>query len=186
VDRLALVAKEIGKITEVISEISEQTNLLALNATIEAARAGGYGKGFAVVANEIKELAKQTAGATLQIREQIKMIQETTTITADEILHIITVINEVNAIVSSITEAIGEQSKTTRVIAENVTFTSRGMSDVNENIVTSSGFAEKIAREIAGVTKDVGVVSENSEMVDQRAKNLLVLAEELKELSNKY
>ena len=61
---LQAAADKIGKVTETITEISEQTNLLALNATIEAARAGEAGKGFAVVANEIKELAKQTAGAT--------------------------------------------------------------------------------------------------------------------------
>lgn len=186
VDQLAVVAKEIGKITEVISDISEQTNLLALNATIEAARAGDYGKGFAVVANEIKELAKQTAGATLQIKEQIKKIQKTTTITADEILQIIKVINEVNEIVAAITEAISEQSETTKEIAGNVAYTSRGMSDVNENVVISSGSADQIAKEIAEVASDVGMVSDSSELVNQGAKNLLVLANELKELSKKY
>jgi methyl-accepting chemotaxis protein len=186
VDQLAVVAKEIGKITEVISDISEQTNLLALNATIEAARAGDYGKGFAVVANEIKELAKQTAGATLQIKEQIKKIQKTTRVTADEILQIIKVINEVNEIVAAITEAIREQSDTTKEIAGNVAYTSTGMADVNENVVISSGFADQIAKEIAEVTNDVGMVSESSELVNQSAKNLLVLANELKELSRKY
>ena len=60
---LGAAAQDINKVTETITEISDQTNLLALNATIEAARAGEAGKGFAVVANEIKELAKQTAGA---------------------------------------------------------------------------------------------------------------------------
>ena len=49
--QLGVAAREIGKVTEAITEISAQTNLLALNATIEAARAGAAGKGFAVVAN---------------------------------------------------------------------------------------------------------------------------------------
>jgi len=73
VDELGVAATEISKVTEVITEISEQTNLLALNATIEAARAGEAGKGFAVVANEIKELAKQTAEATLDIRPKMNL-----------------------------------------------------------------------------------------------------------------
>jgi methyl-accepting chemotaxis protein len=47
---LTQAAKDIGKVTDTINDISEQINLLALNATIEAARAGEAGKGFAVVA----------------------------------------------------------------------------------------------------------------------------------------
>lgn len=85
VDELGNTVQKIGKITEVISKISEQTNLLALNATIEAARAGEAGKGFAVVANEIKELARQTAEATQQIKGQIEGIQNSAAGTVSEI-----------------------------------------------------------------------------------------------------
>jgi methyl-accepting chemotaxis protein len=45
---------------------------------IEAARAGDAGKGFAVVATEVKELAKQTAEATEDIRGRIEGIQSST------------------------------------------------------------------------------------------------------------
>ena len=74
-EKLGQAAQSIDKVTQTIADISDQTNLLALNATIEAARAGDVGKGFAVVANEIKELAKQTAGATQEIRSQIEGVQ---------------------------------------------------------------------------------------------------------------
>ena len=65
--RLEGSAAQIAEIARTITGIAEQTNLLALNATIEAARAGEAGRGFAVVAAEVKELAGETARATLMI-----------------------------------------------------------------------------------------------------------------------
>lgn len=153
VNTLGLAATEISKVTEVITAISEQTNLLALNATIEAARAGDAGKGFAVVANEIKELARQTAGATREITAKIESIQRSTDDTISEISMISKVIHDVNEIVTSISRSIEEQNATTAEITHNITEAAEGIAAVNSHVTNSSVAAGKIAQDISEVSK---------------------------------
>jgi methyl-accepting chemotaxis protein len=185
-DALGEAAQAIGKVTETITEISEQTNLLALNATIEAARAGEAGKGFAVVANEIKELAKQTAEATLNIKEQIAGVQRTTAETVADISGITTVINRMGEIVGSIATAVSEQAKATEDIAANISQASQGLQEVNENVNQSSAVATSISRDIAGVGNASGAIADSSAKVKSSAGSLQNLAVELKDIVNQF
>jgi methyl-accepting chemotaxis protein len=180
VDELGRAADEINKVTEAITEISEQTNLLALNATIEAARAGEAGKGFAVVANEIKDLAKQTAEATLEIKNKIQAIQQATGITVKEINEISTVIGDVDQIVTTIAVAVEEQTATTREISENISQASSGITEVNENVAQSSTVAAEIAADIAEVSSSAGEMNRASSQVKNSAGELSIIAKDLK------
>lgn len=186
VGELGRAAQDIGKFTEAINEISEQTNLLALNATIEAARAGEAGKGFAVVANEIKELARQTAEATLEIKGKIGGIQDSTAGTITEIERISAIIDEVNDIVSSIATAVDDQSATTREIATNVTQAASGIQEVTHNVSQCSAVTEKIANDIVIVNTAAGEMANSSSQVNMSATDLSNLAEQLKSVVERF
>jgi len=186
VNELGAAAMEISKVTETITEISEQTNLLALNATIEAARAGEAGKGFAVVANEIKDLAKQTAEATLEIKAKIEGVQQSTKDTVDEISEITKVINEVNTMTSSVAAAIEEQSAATQEIANNVAQASQGIQEVTENVSESSTVASDIASDVAEINSAAAELTDSSTEVRSSAEKLNEFAAELKEMASKF
>jgi len=186
VNELGKAADEINKVTEAITEISEQTNLLALNATIEAARAGEAGKGFAVVANEIKDLARQTAAATLDIKNKIQGVQEATGVTVNEINEIGQVITDVDKIVATIAAAVEEQTATTKEIAENVQQASQGIAEVNENVSQSSTVSAEIASDIATVNSSANEMNQASRQVKVSAEELSAIADRLKEMMAKF
>ena len=179
-------ARKVGKVTETITEISEQTNLLALNATIEAARAGEAGKGFAVVANEIKELARQTAAATVQIKNQIDEMQDTTTSTIGDIDKITKVIADINNVINGIATAVVEQSAAINEIAGNISQASQGIGEVNENVAQSSVVITEITENITEINNEANQVGAGSSQVEMRAQGLSELASKLETLMKRF
>ncbi len=186
ISKLDEAADQISKVTEVITEISEQTNLLALNATIEAARAGEAGKGFAVVANEIKELAKQTAEATQEIKARIDGIQQSSLQTVDQITVISRVIKDVDEIVSTIAASVEEQAVTTQEIAGNVAQASAGINEVNQNMAQSSNVSTHIAQEIAEVNEAAGMLANSGSQVNMSSEALAELSQKLHQTVKRF
>lgn len=179
-------ARKISRVTETITEISDQTNLLALNATIEAARAGEAGKGFAVVANEIKELARQTAAATVDIKNQIGDMQATTTTTVEDIEKISAVIVEINNVINGIATAVEEQSAASSEIASNISQASQGIAEVNENVALSTVVIGDITRDIASINQQSTLVKDGSGQVQESAHSLSELAGQLENLMKRF
>ncbi|MGB3223354.1 MAG: methyl-accepting chemotaxis protein [Desulforhopalus sp.] len=186
VDELGNAASDIGKVTETIADISAQTNLLALNATIEAARAGEAGKGFAVVANEIKDLAKQTAVATGEIKGRIEGIQTSTNVTVTGIKKISDIITEIDTIVSGIAVSLDEQSATMTELTDNIVQAGEGISEVSENVAQSSAVSQQISADISEVNKAVSEISSDTSEVRRNADELRLLSQSLKTLIEKF
>ncbi len=186
VQELGQAAKAIGKVTETIANISAQTNLLALNATIEAARAGDAGKGFAVVANEIKELASQTATATVDIKTKVSGVQESASRAIDDIGEIANVFRDVGEMVTGIAGAIEEQSAVTKDVAQNISEASSNIRTASELVAQAAEASKSIAADIATVNLEGKMIDRESLYVMENAGELIGLSEGLKRLTAKF
>jgi methyl-accepting chemotaxis protein len=179
-------ARQIGKIVELINQIAEQTNLLALNATIEAASAGEAGRGFAVVANEVKELARQSAAATQDIRLQVNLIQENTANSMEAIDDVAKVIEQVSQIASSIAAAVEEQSATTSEIVRSLHNVTSSTKTLSENVKNASSGADEVSRNIHGVSQAASESAKGASRISNSAGELSHLAGSLGQLVNKF
>ncbi len=101
----------IGKIIEVIRDISEQTNLLSLNAAIIAAQSGEHGRGFAVVANEIRNFSETTSTSAHEIDEVIKVVRE-------EVAEAVALIEKVQSGADSSIASVSEASEVLKEVVE--------------------------------------------------------------------
>jgi methyl-accepting chemotaxis protein len=135
--------KEIGEVVGVIISLAEQTNLLALNATIEAARAGSAGHGFAVVAGEVKELSRQTARSTDEIRNKIQAIQLATQNSVKSISRILQITHEIHEFQTTIAGAVEEQNATTSEMARTFEEVSHASEDIAKNISSVANAARQ-------------------------------------------
>ena len=172
---LSLSSAQIGKITQIITEVTKQTNLIALNASVEAVRAGDKGKGFAVVAYEIQKLAERTGKSTLEINELItKMqnnVQEVTGLmengrteaehglSATErakstLQQIVDTVQNLAKMISQIAVASNEQSNASTQVADNI----KGVNSATQQIAGSIRQIANAADDLEKLTQQLQVL----------------------------
>ncbi|WP_300438997.1 methyl-accepting chemotaxis protein [Zoogloea sp.] len=166
VEALGRESERAAEVVTIIKGIADQTNLLALNAAIEAARAGELGRGFAVVADEVRKLAERTTTATNEIGHMMQDMRSAKESVLGCIESAVTLVNTgvghageagdsidlitgrvcgVGDIVSSISDALSEQTTAAHEIARHVERISQ-MSD------RSAAATEEIALEAQTLT----------------------------------
>ncbi|MFK7961232.1 MAG: methyl-accepting chemotaxis protein [Phycisphaerales bacterium] len=183
---LGAAAGAIGKVIEAIQDIAEQTNLLALNATIEAARAGDAGKGFAVVASEVKDLARQAADASDDIRSRIEGIQASTNRTVGSVSRIADAITELSSVTTAIREAVAAQGETTDQIMQRVTQSSHSATELASGVSEASLAADEITRNITGVEEAARDSARSAAMTRTSSDALQDLSRNLKAIAGEF
>ena len=177
--RLSEASLSIGAIVKQIEQIAKQTNILALNATIEAARAGNAGKGFAVVANEVKNLANQTARATLDIRKRIDTLKEETDTIFDSMNHAVDTvrdgervvltsvdkmravsgeIRDVTTLMQEIADHLGQQREAAQLIAANLEAAAARSASDTDAVNTMIDISGKASAHLVDLLTDVAKV----------------------------
>jgi hemerythrin-like metal-binding protein len=144
-------AKSIDRIINVINDIADQTNLLALNAAIEAARAGEAGRGFAVVADEVRKLAEKTMGATKEVGDSIRSIQDSIITNIADMDQAVAQTNDA----SGMSKLSGESARQILSHAEENTGMIHGIAAASEEQSASSQHVTKAIEEVSQVAAEI-------------------------------
>ena len=160
-------AAGINRIVTTIVKVADQTDLLSVNAAIEAEKAGDYGAGFRVVAREIRNLADQTAEATLEIENDVGQMGGAVSAGAAEVETFSDNVQQVVVRVSHVGEQLGQ------IIEQVETLTGRFQS-VND------GMAQQ-AVGIRQINEAMGTVTANAARTSDSLAEFASTAEHLRE-----
>jgi methyl-accepting chemotaxis protein WspA len=165
-------ADSINTVVTTITKVADQTNLLSINAAIEAEKAGEYGRGFIVVAREIRRLADQTAVATLDIENIVRLMQ-------DAVSAGVMQMDKFNGEVRAGQETVADINGQTGKIIEEVHGLSSRFRVVNEAVRNQSLGADQISEAMGQLTTAARQSQAALEELNQTALSLRSAVESL-------
>lgn len=164
--KLAVIREKADNITVVvttITKVADQTNLLSINAAIEAEKAGESGRGFLVVAREIRRLADQTAVATLDIGNMVRLMQDAVSAGvmqmdkfSDEVRSGVGRVAEINGQTGEIIAEVAGLSERFRSVNEGMHNQSIGAEQINEAMATIASSVRETAAALEEFNKATG------------------------------
>jgi methyl-accepting chemotaxis protein WspA len=153
-------ADNINMVVTTITKVADQTNLLSINAAIEAEKAGEFGRGFLVVAREIRRLADQTAVATLDIENIVRLMQDAVASGvmqmdqfSDEVRTSVTRVGEISAQTGQIITEVSGLSQRFHTVNEGMRNQSTGVGQINDAMVSMTGDIRQTAASLEEFNK---------------------------------
>jgi methyl-accepting chemotaxis protein WspA len=172
---LAATRAKADNITQVVTtttKVAGQTNLPSTNAAGEAEKADEHGRGFLVVAREIRRLADQTAVATLDIENMVRLVQGAV---SAGVMQMDKSGEGVRSGVGRVAEVNGQ---TGQIIAE-VAALSERFGSVNEGMNNQSAGAQQINEAMGSIASNVRQTSAALEALNKATHHLRASAEQL-------
>ncbi len=167
-EKLGAISDRSEKITAVvtmIAKVADQTNILSINAAIEAEKAGEVGAGFLVIAREIRRLADQTAGATLEIEQMVRQMQGAVGAGVkemdrfgDQVRRGGKEVTTAGALLTGIINRVNSSTQEIRVVNEAIQAQSEGaqqISDAMSSLAGGAGQTAQAAREFGRAAADL-------------------------------
>ncbi len=168
--------RDISGIVLAITKVADQTNLLSVNAAIEAEKAGENGRGFLVVAREIRRLADQTAGSTLDIERTVTQMRSAVSAGVMEMDRFSAQVNQSVQEVESIGQRLTQVIDGVDVIQGRFEEVTQGMTSQN---LGAQQISEAMVNLSANVTNSVHSLSEFTQAADQLRESIGSLNTEL-------
>ncbi|QEL13539.1 methyl-accepting chemotaxis protein [Limnoglobus roseus] len=174
-------ADSINMVVLTITKVADQTNLLSINAAIEAEKAGEFGRGFLVVAREIRRLADQTAVATLDIENIVRLMQEAVATGvmqmdkfSDEVRTSVTRVGEINTQTGQIIAEVSGLSDRFEQVNEGMRNQAVGAGQINDAMVSMSGDIRKTATSLEEFNRATAHLRGSIELLNQEVAQFKV------------